>query len=137
MEPIKDEEENITKVPSPIDNSKYCERSFISFLDDLDDEVFNSKFPPPTPRRPRRSAICSVTGLKAKYVDPVTSMSYHNILAFKIIREAYYQQLDERGDRSNPEVEKFLQWRAKQREERREMKENSRKLARSRLTTAH
>ena len=33
--------------------------------------------------------------------------------AFKIIREAYYQQLETRGDKTDPELSSWLEWREK------------------------
>jgi vacuolar protein sorting-associated protein 72 len=36
--------------------------------------------------------------------------------AFRILREAYYQQLEERGDRNNPEVAHWIEWRQKMKE---------------------
>jgi vacuolar protein sorting-associated protein 72 len=42
--------------------------------------------------------VCPVTRLPAKYFDPVTKLPYANLQAFKIIREAYYQQLETKGD---------------------------------------
>ena len=41
--------------------------------------------------------VCPVTRLPAKYFDPVTELPYANLQAFKIIREAYYQQLEAKG----------------------------------------
>ena len=41
--------------------------------------------------------VCPVTRLPAKYFDPVTQLPYANLQAFKIIREAYYQQLETKG----------------------------------------
>lgn len=47
----------------------------------------------------------------ARYIDPVTQLPYSSIDAFRIIREAYYQQLEARGDKSNPAVAKWLKQR--------------------------
>lgn len=51
--------------------------------------------------------------MPARYFDPITQLPYRNIQAFKILREAYYQQLEEKGNSANPEVLKWLQWRKK------------------------
>merc|ERR1719278_1843630 len=59
------------------------------------------------------SKICPVTRLPAKYFDPVTELPYAYLQAFKIIREAYYQQLESRGDRTDPEISSWLEWREK------------------------
>lgn len=34
-------------------------------------------------------------------------------MAFKILRESYYQMLEERGDQSETDVVEWLQWRKK------------------------
>ena len=47
----------------------------------------------------------------ARYFDPVTQVPYNNITTFRILREAYYHQLELRGDRSNSVVAKWLEYR--------------------------
>lgn len=47
----------------------------------------------------------------ARYFDPVTQVPYNNITTFRILREAYYHQLELRGNRSNPVVAKWLEYR--------------------------
>ncbi|KAJ8984745.1 hypothetical protein NQ317_005010 [Molorchus minor] len=103
---IKEENE---KEPSV----EYCERTFITVLNDPNDvafkKIFNVKPPPVLPKKLK----CAVTGLSAKYVDPVTCVPYHNSACLKIIRLAYYDHLEHNGDRSNPMVADFLRWLAK------------------------
>lgn len=48
--------------------------------------------------------------LPAKYIDPLTCIPYHNSHCFRMIREAYYQQLESRGDRNNPHLDEWLRW---------------------------
>uniref|UniRef100_A0A1Q3F059 Vacuolar protein sorting-associated protein 72 homolog n=1 Tax=Culex tarsalis TaxID=7177 RepID=A0A1Q3F059_CULTA len=88
----------------------HCERTFITFENDLDDALFSTFFPKPL-KRERRSQICAITRLPARYYDPVTQLPYRNLQAFKILREAYYQQLEDRGNPDNPDVSKWLEWR--------------------------
>ncbi|XP_039452973.1 vacuolar protein sorting-associated protein 72 homolog isoform X1 [Culex pipiens pallens] len=88
----------------------HCERTFITFENDLDDALFSTFFPKPQ-KRERRSQICAITRLPARYYDPVTQLPYRNLQAFKILREAYYQQLEDRGNPDNPDVSKWLEWR--------------------------
>jgi len=85
------------------------ERTLISFKDEetLKDNFPSSGFKIPTLK------VCPVTRLPAKYFDPVTELPYANLQAFKIIREAYYQQLEAKGDRSDPEIASWLEWRSK------------------------
>lgn len=49
--------------------------------------------------------------LPARYFDPVTQQPYYSMQVFKILREAYYLQLEERGNADNPDVAKWLEWR--------------------------
>lgn len=88
----------------------HCERTFITFENDLDDALFGTFFPKPQ-KKERRSQICAITRLPARYYDPVTQLPYRNLQAFKILREAYYQQLEDRGNPDNPDVSKWLEWR--------------------------
>ena len=84
-------------------------RTFISFSDDA---TLKENFPKCNRRLPA-TKICPVTRLPAKYFDPVTELPYANLQAFKIIREAYYQQLETRGDKTDPEISSWLSWREK------------------------
>lgn len=49
--------------------------------------------------------------LPARYLDPVTHLPYCNIPTFRILREAYYKQLEARGDRGSAEVAEWLEYR--------------------------
>uniref|UniRef100_A0A8W7PN16 Vacuolar protein sorting-associated protein 72 homolog n=1 Tax=Anopheles coluzzii TaxID=1518534 RepID=A0A8W7PN16_ANOCL len=88
------------------------ERTFITFENDIDNKLFESYFPTPDAARKHRQ-ICAVTRLPARYYDPITQLPYRNMQAFKILREAYYQQLEERGNTDNPDVARWLEWRKK------------------------
>uniref|UniRef100_A0A182YRR1 Vacuolar protein sorting-associated protein 72 homolog n=1 Tax=Anopheles stephensi TaxID=30069 RepID=A0A182YRR1_ANOST len=88
------------------------ERTFITFENDIDNKVFDSYFPKQDTARKHRQ-ICAVTRLPARYYDPITQLPYRNMQAFKILREAYYQQLEERGNTDNPDVARWLEWRKK------------------------
>lgn len=59
----------------------------------------------------KRSKICVITRLPAKYFDPITQLPYRNLQAFKILREAYYQQMEEKGSLENEFVCKWVQYR--------------------------
>lgn len=93
-----------------------CERTFITFENDIDNKVFDGIFKPKPKKSEYRSKLCPITKLPAKYFDPITQIPYHNLTAFKIIREAYYQQLEEWGNREDADVSKFLEWRKKVRD---------------------
>lgn len=88
-------------------NMGKCARTFITFSDD-------ATFDRLVPNSRKRLAIpkpqyCVVTALPAKYLDPLTKLPYANAEAFKIIREAYYKYVDEKGDKNDPAVAAWLQ----------------------------
>ncbi|KAK4883553.1 hypothetical protein RN001_006872 [Aquatica leii] len=113
--PIKDEKE---------DTEKFYERTFITFLDDPKDAVFKSCMKVrPQPKVPTKLR-CTITKKPAKYVDPLTCLPYHDILSFKLIREAYYQQLEAHGDRNDPVMGKWLEWYSKNKEKTRQFRLN-------------
>lgn len=66
-----------------------CERTFITFTDE---RTFKEYFMDRKYKQPVKQ-FCPVTRLPAKYFDPVTQTPYATLQAFKIIREAYAQQL--------------------------------------------
>uniref|UniRef100_A0A1B0DH94 Vacuolar protein sorting-associated protein 72 homolog n=1 Tax=Phlebotomus papatasi TaxID=29031 RepID=A0A1B0DH94_PHLPP len=95
------------------------ERTFITFENDIDNKVFEKYFPQARKKRTEhRSRICPITHLPARYFDPVTKLPYRNLAAFKIIREGYYRQLEEKGNPENPEIAKWMQWRKQIKEQR-------------------
>ena len=85
------------------------ERTFLTFSDF---DSFRSSFPRSRARSSQQK-ICPVSRLPAKYFDPVTRLPYANLQAFKILREAYYSQLEAKGDKSDAEVATWLDWRQK------------------------
>ncbi|XP_028160582.1 vacuolar protein sorting-associated protein 72 homolog isoform X1 [Ostrinia furnacalis] len=89
---------------------KHYERTLLSFENDIKDRAFRSCFPK-RPVKRRRELLCAVTKRPARYIDPITKLPYRSVDAFRIIREAYYQQLEARGDRSDPQTAAWLQWR--------------------------
>lgn len=94
-------------------NKNRCERTFITFENDINGKAFETFFPPSNNKQ-RHNLICPVTKLVGKYFDPVTQLPFHNTMAFKIIRESYYQMLENKADQSDAEVVTWLQWRKKQ-----------------------
>ncbi|XP_041989051.1 vacuolar protein sorting-associated protein 72 homolog [Aricia agestis] len=98
---IKDEKKK------PKANIQYLERTLLSFENDIKNKAFKSCFPISKPKR-KREMLCAVTKRPARYIDPVTKLPYRSVDAFRIIREAYYQQLEARGDRKDPRVAAWL-----------------------------
>lgn len=88
-----------------------CERTFVTIENDFNDKVFQSLFRHKAPPK-ASNGICPITRLPARYFDPITQQPYYSIQAFKILREAYYMQLEQQGGGSEqPELAKWLEWR--------------------------
>nr|CAD7461510.1 unnamed protein product [Timema tahoe] len=98
---------------------EFCERTFITFSDET---LYKSTFPKIQPVIPERK-VCPITKMPARYIDPVTQLPYASMQAFKIFRQAYYHQLEQRGDRNNPDVARWLSYRNKMKELRAAMKQ--------------
>ncbi|CAH1789648.1 unnamed protein product [Owenia fusiformis] len=81
-------------VKPPVETEK-CSRTFITFTDE---RTFDEYFPNTKPK-PKVKSYCPVTRLPAKYYDPITNSPYANVQAFKIIRDAYRQQVQGNGDK--------------------------------------
>lgn len=95
------------KPAKPKENIKYHERTLLSFENDIKNKAFNACFLQRKPKR-RRELLCAVTKRPARYIDPVTKLPYRSVDAFRIIREAYCQQLEARGDKNDPKLTAWL-----------------------------
>ncbi|KAK8724892.1 hypothetical protein OTU49_010963 [Cherax quadricarinatus] len=104
--PCTENKEN-TALIKPGSDAEICERTFITFSDE---GTFKRSFKKTKPKIVQKS-ICPITRLPARYFDPVTQLPYATLQAFRVLREAYYQQLEDKGDRNNKEVSKWLAWR--------------------------
>lgn len=97
----------MTEESTIVGQEKY-ERTFIILSEDcanVDDILPSTATQPKV--KPMKS-YCPVTGLPAKYFDPVTNTPYATLEAFKTIREAYYQHVEELGNRKDPAVAAWL-----------------------------
>lgn len=89
-----------TSQKEPVDTGEKCERTFITFTDErLIKDYFSEKRVKPPVKQ-----FCPVTRLPAKYFDPITQTPYASLQAFKIIREAYMQQLQGDGPKKSKTV---------------------------------
>ncbi|KAL0118522.1 hypothetical protein PUN28_009295 [Cardiocondyla obscurior] len=92
----------------------FYERTFITFENE---QLFLDVFKKPTHQRPPLKPLCAITRLPAKYLDPMTQLPYKNVQTFRLLREAYYQQLENRTDLNDasqsPELSRWLEWRQK------------------------
>lgn len=95
-------------------NKNRCERTFITFENDINNKIFDEIFPTSQKKQRKcRSQICPITNLSAKYFDPITQLPFNNIMSFKILRESYYQMLEVKADQTDSDVLSWLQWRKK------------------------
>ncbi len=54
--------------------------------------IFENFNPGQLPQIPKTKSLCVVTGLPAKYFDPLTRQPYASMDAFKLLRERYFQK---------------------------------------------
>uniref|UniRef100_A0A1E1XDH8 Vacuolar protein sorting-associated protein 72 homolog n=1 Tax=Amblyomma aureolatum TaxID=187763 RepID=A0A1E1XDH8_9ACAR len=99
---------------APATPTARCSRNFITFPDD---SALKEYFPGGRPKPANRS-VCPITRLPARYFDPVTLIPYANLQAFRVLREAYYAQLEQKGDTRQPEVAAWVEWRRRNRAQR-------------------
>lgn len=99
------------ETPSSSADSRRQARTFLTFSDF---DSFRRSFPSKRPRHTQQK-MCPITRLPAKYFDPATRLPYANLHAFRILREAYYSQLEQKGNKNDPEVKAWLDWRQKNR----------------------
>jgi len=93
----------VSKGPRIIYHSKDGNTT-VTFTDpDCLPESFNAK--PPCPRK----AICEITGLPARYLDPKTGKYYATAAAFKVIREKYVQKVEEKCDERISQLQVLLE----------------------------
>ncbi|KOX73326.1 Vacuolar protein sorting-associated protein 72 like protein [Melipona quadrifasciata] len=102
----------------------YYERTFITFENE---QLFSKAFKKPSTQRPPTEPLCAITRdkfkhekifrLPAKYLDPMTHLPYKNVQTFRLLREAYYQQLEARTEindtSQSPDLLRWLEWRQK------------------------
>jgi vacuolar protein sorting-associated protein 72 len=110
----KKDNNNENEMQFRVDSRLKQERTFVTFSDF---DTFRNSFPGQKRKEPVRQPIqqkvCPITRLPAKYFDPVTRLPYANLQAFRILREAYYTQLELKGDRNDPEIKEWIEWRQK------------------------
>lgn len=73
-----------------------CTRNFVTFTDTK--SFPDQYFPRRRPSRPKRP-YCPVTGLPAKYMDPLTSTPYATSHAFRILRNQFVKEREERCEK--------------------------------------
>ena len=78
---------------------RYC-RNFLNFP--------SAFFPTTKPQKPRRK-FCSITGLPARYVDPVTGTPYATSQAFRIIRNKYISEGEQKCEKRLLQLSSWLE----------------------------
>ncbi|XP_043673837.1 vacuolar protein sorting-associated protein 72 homolog [Vespula pensylvanica] len=113
----KDKLDNITKTKINLqceETGTFYERTFITFENE---QLLLETFKKTAPQKPATKALCAITRLPAKYLDPMTQLPYKNVQTLRLLREAYYRQLEARSDVNDsslsPELLRWLEWRQK------------------------
>lgn len=97
--------------PNP--SSQKQSRNFMVFTDTNN---FPSAYFPPNTRPPRpRRRFCPVTGLPAKYIDPLTHTPYATPFAFKVIRMRYVSDAEEKCEKRLIQLSSWLEEKKKRR----------------------
>ncbi|XP_022664732.1 vacuolar protein sorting-associated protein 72 homolog isoform X3 [Varroa jacobsoni] len=84
-----------------------CMRNLVTFPD----EATLKKLFPQTKPKPATKNFCPISRQPARYFDPVTHIAYANLQGYRVLREAYYNQLESKGDMRQPEVAAWIEWR--------------------------
>ena len=75
---------------------RYC-RNFLIFTDT--NAYPSAYFPNAKPQKRPQKRFCPITGLPAKYIDPLTGTPYATPQAFKIIRNRYVSEREQKCER--------------------------------------
>lgn len=81
-------------------------RNFLIFTDTLN--YPSTYFPMIKPRKPRKR-FCPVTGLPAKYMDPLTGTPYATSQAFRIIRNKYVSEGEQKCEKRLLQLSNWLE----------------------------
>lgn len=97
-----------TKGSEPVDNTTTLEKYSRNFVVFTDSDLYSSTFSYTCPARPKR-VYCSITGLPAKYVDPLTKLPYATAQAFKIIRNRYVKEKEDKCEARLVQLNSWLE----------------------------
>ena len=78
---VKSDTEDDELVESP------CLKQSRNFITFTDENTLRQIFPNEKHKLVNQPKKCVITGLPAKYFDPITKLPYHNLIAFKALRE--------------------------------------------------
>ena len=90
----------------PQAEEKYC-RNFLIFTDTQSFPA--AYFPSRRACKPRQKLFCPITGLPAKYIDPLTSTPYATPQAFKILRNRYVSEGEQKCEKRLLQLSNWLE----------------------------
>ncbi len=101
--------------PKPLPPLQRQSRNFLVFTDtnNFPEEYFPLSNKPARPRR----KYCPVTGLPAKYIDPLTRTPYATPFAFKIIRMKYVSEAEQKCEERLVQLSNWLEEKKKKKKE--------------------
>ena len=88
-------------------------RNFLTFTDT---QHFPEAYFPSSVRKPRK-LYCHVTGLPARYIDPLTGKPYTTAVAFRLIRNKYVKEKEEKCERRLIQLSSWLEEKKKMKQE--------------------
>ena len=91
--------------PPSTESQKYC-RNFLIFTDTIN--YPSAFFPSSKPRKPRKR-FCPVTGLPARYMDPITGTPYATSQAFRVIRNKYISEGEQKCEKRLLQLSSWLE----------------------------
>ena len=94
------------QLPAPSGGSSHYCRNFLVFTDT--NSFPQGYFPSQKPAKPKR-VLCPITGLPAKYVDPLTNTPYATPQAFKIIRNRYVNEEEQKCQKRLLQLSSWLE----------------------------
>jgi vacuolar protein sorting-associated protein 72 len=90
-------------------SSETTDRYSRNFMIFTDTKSFpKSFFPTELPQKPKR-LYCKITGLPAKYVDPITGYPYATMQAFRVIRDRYVKEREEKCEERLLQLSNWLE----------------------------
>ena len=107
------QEQQQQQKPEQQQRQHYC-RNFLVFTDTA--SYPSAYFPTERPQKPKR-LLCHVTGLPAKYTDPITGTPYATPQAFKIIRTRYVRSAEEKCEKRLLQLSSWLEEKKRKKQE--------------------
>lgn len=98
-------EDTSTAGDKPQVQEKYC-RNFLIFTDTQSFPA--AYFPSKKVQKPQKKQFCPITGLPAKYIDPLTGTPYATPQAFKILRNRYIREGEQKCEKRLLQLSSWL-----------------------------